>query len=99
MTSRQQDPSRRTPLADNMASSRRAQDAILSNHQLLHAIRSSDLGNCLDGCGIVVSAIAADDKERALYALWDGEEDACDEGFGVVRLLEDSDAFAETGSR
>lgn len=46
----------------------------------------------------MVPPITADDQERTLRALGDGEENAGDEGFGVVGLLENGDLFAKTGT-
>jgi len=52
----------------------------------------------LDNLGIPVSAVTADDEKSAFCALGNGKEDGSDEGFAVVRLLEDGDLLAKTGS-
>ena len=99
MARSKQDPTGSTSLPDNMARSWGAQYAVLANNQLLNAIRSSNASNQLDGLRIVETSISTDNEERILSALWDGLEDAGNEGFGIVRLLEDSDLLAKTRSR
>jgi hypothetical protein len=68
----------------------------LSDQKLLHAVCRADLSNCLNDFWVVIATIATDDEESSLSAFGDGEEDAGDEGFGVVGLLEDDDLFTET---
>lgn len=80
VTSRQQDTTRRLSLPNHMASCRSAQNALLSYQQLLHAVRSSDLGDQLDDFGVIVSSIPADNKKRTLCAFGDGLENACNKG-------------------
>ena len=58
-----------------MASSRCAQDTILTDEQLLHTICGTDLRNLLNHFRIEVAPIAANDEEGAFRALRDGEED------------------------
>jgi hypothetical protein len=76
---------------NDMAGCGRAEDASLSDDQLLHSVCSSDLCNKLYNLRIVVSAITTDHQERTLNAFWDGKKDRCDEGFAVVGLLENRD--------
>lgn len=54
-----------------MARGRCAQDPILSNQKLLHAIRGPDFRNQLYGFGIIEPPIASDDQKAALGALGD----------------------------
>ena len=96
MTCSQQDPPSRLSLTNDMASCRGAQDAILSDQQLLDAVCSSNASNELDGFGVVESAITTDNKECVLGALRDREQDAGHEGLGVVLLLESGDLLPET---
>jgi len=73
-----------------------AHDTVLTDQELLNAIGSTNLGNGLGDLWVPVTAIAANDEERAINALGDGLEDAGDESFRVVLLLEDLDLLAET---
>jgi len=98
VTGSQQDTTRGLPLADHVAGGGRAQDSILTDDQLLHAVRSADPGDQLNDLGVVEAAITTNDQESALCTLGDGEEDASDEGLGVVGLLEDGDLLAKTGT-
>ena len=82
-----------------MACRRGTHDAILANEKLLDAIGCADLRNLLNHFGIIVAAIACDDEEGALGTLGDREEDASDEGFGVIGLLEDLDSLPQAGTR
>lgn len=54
---------------NNVAGSRSAQNAVLSDQQFLHSICSSNLGNQLHDFGIVVTPISPDDQEATLGAL------------------------------
>jgi hypothetical protein len=45
---------------------------------------------------VVITAITTNDEERVLNTLWNGQENARNEGFRVVGLLEDLDLLAET---
>jgi hypothetical protein len=91
----QQNTPCRPPLSNNVARRWRAQDAIFTDEQLLYPIRSADLGNQLYDFRVVVTAISADDEERAFNPFWDREKYASDEGLAIVRLLEYSDLLAE----
>jgi len=71
MTGRQQDTTSRLHLPDDMASSRGAENAILAYHEFLDAISNANLCNQLHHFGIVVSTIAANDKEGTLSSFWD----------------------------
>jgi len=84
--------------SDNMRRGRRAQNTILANQKLLHAIGSSNLRNQLHDLGVPVSSITTNDQETVLDAFWDREKDGGYEGFAVVGLLEDDDLFAQAGA-
>lgn len=73
------------------------EDAILSDQKLLHPVCCTDLGYQLHHLWIVVSSISTDDEEASLYAFWNREEDAGDEGFAIIGLLEDFDLLSKTG--
>jgi hypothetical protein len=94
----QQDSARRLSLADDVTSRRRRQNSVLSDQQLLDAIRSSELGDYLHDLLVVVASVAADDQERILSSLGDALQQGRNEVLGVVRLLEDDDFLAETGA-
>lgn len=96
MTSSQQNAAGGTAFSDDMAGSGCGEDAILPDQQLLHPISCTDLGYQLYDLGVVVTTISADNEEASLDALGYGEEDAGDEGFAVIRLLEDFDLFPKT---
>lgn len=83
---------------DDIARSRSAQNAILTDDELLDAVRRADLGNQLRDLGVPVSAITADDESAALDALGDREEDGGDESLAVVGLLEDLDLLTKAGA-
>lgn len=98
VTGRQEDTTGGLALADEVAGSRGGEDAILADQQLLDTISGTDFGNLLNDLGVVVAAIATDDEESALSTLGDREDDASDEGLGVVGLLEDLDLLTKTGA-
>lgn len=83
---------------DDMACGWCAEDAVLADDELLNAVCSTDLGDQLHDLGVPVASIAADNEGRALYAFWNGEENASYEGFAVVFLLEDLDLLSEAGA-
>jgi hypothetical protein len=83
VTGSQQDTTGSLSHTDQVAGGGGTEDAILADQELLDAIRSTDFGNLLDNLGVVV-------------ALRDGKQDAGDESFGVVGLLEDLDPLAKT---
>jgi hypothetical protein len=95
VTGSQQDAARRLAYPDDMAGGRSAQDAVLTDQQLLNSVRGTNLGDQLGDFRVPVAAIAADDEERVLDALRDGQQDAGDKCLRVVVLLEDFDLFAE----
>lgn len=96
MTGSQQNATGGTAFSDNMAGSGGGEDAILPDQHLLDPIRCTDLGYQLYDLGVVVTTISTNDEEAPLDALGYGEEDAGDEGFAVVWLLEDFDLFSKT---
>ena len=73
MAGGEKDASRRFALANDVAGSRCAQDTVMSDQDLPHAIGCSNLGNQLDHLGVVVPAIPSDNEEASICALWDGE--------------------------
>ena len=73
MTGRQQDPSRCLPLPDHMACSRCRQNPMLAHDDLLHSIRSPDLGDILDRLWVPVSAITTDDQQGIPGSFGDGK--------------------------
>ena len=93
-----QDATRCLSLADDMTGSRCTQNPILPDQQLLDPVGRPDLCDQLHDLGVVVPSIASNDQERSLRAFWDRKEDAGDEGFAVVRLLEDNDLLAKPRS-
>lgn len=71
MAGSKEDTARGLALPNNVAGSRCTQNAILSDQQFLHSVRSSDLGNQLHDFGVIVAPISPDDQETALGALGD----------------------------
>jgi hypothetical protein len=98
VTRSQQNSTRRLSLADDVTSRRRRQNSVLSDQQLLDAIRSSDLGDYLHDLLVVVTSVTADDQERIPSSLGDALQQGRNEVLGVVRLLENDDLLAETGA-
>lgn len=66
--------------ADDVRGSGCAENAILSNDELLDAVCGTDLCDQLRDLGVVVTTVTADDKEGAIYTLGDGEKNAGDKG-------------------
>ena len=66
-------------LSNDVTRSRRTQNTILSDQELLDAVSRSNLGNQLYNLGVVVSPISSDDKKAALDALGNRQKDASDE--------------------
>jgi hypothetical protein len=54
-----------------MAGSGCAEDAVLTNQQLLHAVGSTDLCDLLGDLGVPVTSISSNDEEGTLRALRD----------------------------
>lgn len=71
----------------------------MAHQQLRDAVRSSDFGNQLHNFWVVVPPIAANDQKGPFSTFWNGEENACDKGFGVIGPLEDRDSLAKSRSR
>ena len=71
-------------LSNDMTCSRRAQDPILSNQKLLHTIRGPNSRNELYGFWVIKSPIASNHQKAALDSLGDRQEDAGDEGLGII---------------
>ena len=70
-----------------MASSRRRQDAILTDEELLDAIRSANLGNQLNHFGVPEPAIAADYEECIFSCLVSNGLRLTAEGRMVIVIL------------
>jgi hypothetical protein len=98
VTGSQQDTTSGLSHTDQVAGGRGAEDAILADQELLDTVGSADFGNLLDNLGVIVATITTNDKESSFSTLRDGEQDAGDESFGVVGLLEDLDPFTKTRS-
>ena len=96
VTGGEQDTTGSLPDPDDMASSRCAEDTILADQELLDAVGSTDLGDLLCDLRVPVATITTDNEESVLSALRNRLEDADDERFGVVLLLEDLDLLAKT---
>jgi hypothetical protein len=78
---RQQDTAGSFPYPDDVAGCGCAEDAILTDKQLLDTVGGTNLGNQLSDLRVPVAAVTANDEGRALNALRDGLKDAGDEGF------------------
>jgi hypothetical protein len=61
-----------------------------------YLVSSSDTDNHLDGIGREVTTVTSDDEGGTLGTSLDGIEGGLDEVLGVVFLLENLDALAET---
>ena len=96
MTGSQKDATCGIAFSDDMASSGCGKNAILSDQELFHPVSCTDLCYQLYHLGIVVSTISTDDEEASLNTFGYGEEDASDERFAVVGLLEDFDLFSKS---
>ena len=92
----EQDTASSLPDPDDMAGSRGRENAVLADQQLLDAVGSTDLGDLLCDLRVPVATVTTDNEESVLSALRNRLEDADDEGFGVVLLLEDLDLLAKT---
>ena len=82
-----------------MTGGRSAHDAILAEYQPFHTICGTNLDNELHDLWVPVAAIAANDQKASIDTLWNGEEDAGDEGFTVIGLLEDLDLLSKARTR
>ena len=78
-----------------MAGGRCAEDAVLADEKLLDAVCCSNFCNLLDNFWVVEPPISSNDQERAFCTFGNGEQNGSNEGFAVVRLLEDCDFLAE----
>lgn len=96
MASSKQDATCSFSLANDMTCRRCAENAVLTNQQLLDTICSTDFGNELADFGVVESPVAADDQERAFNTFRYREKDGSDERLAVMRLLEDLDFLSQT---
>lgn len=98
MAGSQEDTASGFPLADQMTGSRCAQDAILTDDELLHTVRSTDLRNDLCDFWIPVPSITTNDQCAALCPFWYREDDCSNEVLTVVRLLKDLYFLSEARS-
>jgi hypothetical protein len=96
VTGGQQNTTRGLAHANQVAGRGGTHDTILADQQLLDTVGGGDLSDLVDHFIVVVTAIATNDEEGVLDTLGNGQEDTRNEGFGVVRLLEDLDLLAET---
>ena len=80
MTGSEEDTTGSLPYPDHMAGSWCAEDAVLTDQQLLDAVSCADFRNQLCDLGIPETAIATNDEESALSTLRDRLEDAGNEG-------------------
>lgn len=96
MTSGQQNTTSSFSKADDVRGSWCAEDAIVSDDELLYSICSSDLCNDLCDLWVPESAITTNNQCAALDAFGNGEKSCSDKGLGVVRLLEDLDLLTKT---
>jgi len=99
VASSQEDSTGSLPLPNDMAGSGCAENAILSYQQLLDSVGSANLGDQLYYLGVVIASISSDDKKAAVCAFWNRQQNAGDERFAVVRLLEDCDLLPKSRSR
>lgn len=95
MTGGQKNTTSCLPDPDEIAGSRGAHNSILADQQLLDAISSTDLGDLGDDLRVVITAITTNDEEGVLHTLRDRQQNAGDERFRVVILLEDLDLLAK----
>lgn len=98
VTGSEQDSTSCFPLTDDMAGSWCTENPMLSDNKLFDPISGSNLCDELNDLRIPESPISTNHQCSIFRALGDGEKDRCDEGFGVVGLLEHSDLLAKTGS-
>lgn len=96
MAGSEQDTTSSFSFANKVASSWGTENAVLADQQLLDTICSTNLCNGLYDLRIVIATVTANNEERALNTFGNGEEDAGDEGFGIVGLLKDDDLFTKT---
>jgi hypothetical protein len=73
MTRGQQDTTSCLHLSDDMACSRRAENAMLPNNEFFDAIRCTDFCDQLHHFWVVVSPISTNDEECALNTFGDRE--------------------------
>jgi hypothetical protein len=93
---RQQDTTGSFPYPNDVAGCGCAEDAILTDQQLLDTVGGTNLGDQLSDLWVPVTPVTANDENRAVNTLRDGLENAGDEGFRVVVLLEDPDLLTQT---
>lgn len=96
MTSGEEDTASGLPYPDDVAGSRSTEDTVLTDQQLLNAICCTDLGDLLGDLRVPETTVTTNDEESALSALRNRLEDAGDERFGVVFLLENLDLLTKT---
>ena len=68
MAGSQEDTAGSLSLPYNVAGCGRAEYTVLPNKQLLHSVRSANLGDQLDDLRVVVTSISANDQEAPLGA-------------------------------
>jgi hypothetical protein len=92
---RQQDATGSFPYPNDVAGCGCAEDAILTDQQLLDTVGGTDLGDQLSDLWVPVAAITSNDENGAVDALGNGLKDAGNEGLRVVILLEDLDLLTQ----
>ena len=86
-------------LANDVAGSRSAHDAIVAQYEFFDAISSTNLEDQLHNIRVVEATIAADDEKGAIDTFRDGQQAAGNKGLAIVGLLEDFDLLAQAGAR
>lgn len=96
MAGRQQNTTSSLPHTNQVTGRRGTEETILAHEQLLDTVSCTDLRNFLDNLRVEVTAITGDDEGSTFSSFGDGLNNAGDEGFGVVGLLEDLDLLSKT---
>lgn len=87
----QEDASSCLSNSNDIAGSRCAEDAILTDQELLDAVCCADLGDQLCDLWIPVPSVTANDEKGALSTFRYGEDNTGNKSLAVVFLLEDLD--------
>ena len=95
VTGRQQDATSSLSLPDDVTRSWGTQNAVLTDDELLDAVRGRDLCDDLGDLWVPVAAITTNDEGAAFITFWNGQNDSRNKVLGVVGLLEDLDLLAQ----
>lgn len=98
MTGRQQNTTSSLPHTDQVTGRRSTEETILAHEQLLDTVGRTNLRDLLYNLRVEVTAITGNDEGSTFSPFGNGLDDAGDEGFGVVGLLEDLDLLSKTGA-